>query len=156
MKQKVQIAFTRRLKTIMRMNKSVVLLLFFATITISCSEENKNVMVRGDYKKHPKSSFMIRDSIKYVGKLKAGTSTSILFYLKCNSDVPLLVKGVDAGCRCTVTNYTRDSVKKGDSACINVVFTADKDLPKAYQKTVMVSTNANRRFIALRFRGEMF
>lgn len=68
--------------------------------------------------------------------------------------VPLVLSNVRASCGCTTPKWTREPVKPNDSGEIQVSYDP-KNRPGAFNKTVMVSSNAENGTTVLRITGRV-
>ncbi len=97
--------------------KTNSLILLIGLLTWACNQ--KPVENEID-KKLDLAVLQITDSIKDLGTLNVDTSLTIPFYVKNISDNPLIIEKVGVSCSCTLVEYDKRPIKKGDSTLIQV------------------------------------
>ncbi len=87
------------------------------------------------------------------GKVTLGTPVSVDFVYTNTGDVPLQIYKVESSCGCTVSEYTKTPVKKGEKGFVRVTFNpAGAALP--FSKIVTVASNAKTSTKVLYIKGE--
>jgi hypothetical protein len=87
------------------------------------------------------------------GKVVLGTPVSVNFKFTNTGDQPLIISGVESSCGCTVPEYTKTPVKKGETGIIKVTFNpAGAALP--FSKIVTITSNAKTSTKVLYIKGE--
>ncbi len=87
------------------------------------------------------------------GKVPLGKAVSVDFVYTNVGDVPLQITKVESSCGCTVSEYTKTPVKKGEKGLVKVTFNpAGAALP--FSKIVTVSSNAKTSTKVLYIKGE--
>lgn len=67
---------------------------------------------------------------------------SVEFKFTNVGDVPLIISNVTAPCGCTVPQWTKTPVKKGETGIITVTFTPNPTQPLPFTKNVTITSNA--------------
>ncbi len=124
----------------------VVTICVFAFLLLTCGNSSLQSPI------DQRSALVVLDSVITLGEVNVDSVAIINYYLVCQSPTPLVIKGVDSGCHCTVAGYPKKPIPQGDSANITLRFTPEKEMKGNIEKTVVVSTNAEKRFVVLKFR----
>lgn len=92
------------------------------------------------------------DSTSYdFGEIQQNIPATATYELTNNSDVPLLIQNVKAGCGCTSTNYSKEAIMPGETASIEAIYNAKK--MGNFSKTASVTTNLSEEPTVLSFKG---
>ncbi|MGY4385213.1 hypothetical protein ACVWYN_002249 [Pedobacter sp. UYP24] len=67
---------------------------------------------------------------------------SVEFKFKNIGDAPLIITNVSASCGCTVPQWTKTPVKKGETGVITVTYTPNPTQALPFTKTVTITSNA--------------
>jgi hypothetical protein len=76
------------------------------------------------------------------------------FKFSNNGEVPLVLNNVRASCGCTTPKWTREPVAPGNSGEIQVSYNP-KNRPGSFNKSVMISSNAENGTTVLRIKGRV-
>ncbi|MES2829920.1 MAG: DUF1573 domain-containing protein [Bacteroidota bacterium] len=68
-------------------------------------------------------------------------------------DVPLIITNVTAPCGCTVPQWTKTPVKKGETGIITVTYTPNPSQPLPFTKQVTITSNAKLSTKVLYIKG---
>ncbi len=126
--------------------KLFVFIIILALFVWACSEKSPD-------KKIDLAVLQMTDSIKDLGTIKMDTSLTIPFYVKNVSDNPLIIKKVGVSCSCTLVEYNKQPIKKGDSALIHVKYTPQKGFTGAFEKSIVIEANIKNYFKVVYFKG---
>lgn len=88
------------------------------------------------------------------GKVVSGKSATFEFKFTNVGDEPLIIKGTEATCGCTVPKYTTTPIKKGESGSIQVTYSASGAAMR-FNKAVTISSNASTPVKVLYIKGEV-
>lgn len=99
------------------------------------------------------ASLVLEDTLHDFGHLKPAEAASFAFRFKNDSEEPLLIAGVDAGCGCTTADYPLSPVLPHDSAIITVTY--DAKTGGVFEKKVLVYSNARGGQATLIIKGEV-
>ncbi|MBL7811543.1 MAG: DUF1573 domain-containing protein [Bacteroidetes bacterium] len=99
---------------------------------------------------------MFRKRLHDFGKVKESSIYATTRYTFVNTgDKPLFISSVQSSCGCTVPDWTRDTIRPGDSGFVQAKYETI-NRPGTFQKTVTVYSNAtNAPFYHLDFVGEV-
>jgi hypothetical protein len=87
------------------------------------------------------------------GKIEQGKPVTAEFEFTNPSMVPLIISSVKPTCGCTIADYPKEPVQPGKSGKIAVTYNAASS--GFFQKSIIVSSNANEGNIALVIKGEV-
>jgi hypothetical protein len=87
------------------------------------------------------------------GKIPAGKPVTYEFKFVNVGDEPIIIKGVEASCGCTVPEYSSAPVKKGDTGSIKVTYNAAAVMP--FNKVITIKSNAKTSVKYLYIKGEV-
>ncbi|MBN2480236.1 MAG: DUF1573 domain-containing protein [Bacteroidales bacterium] len=87
------------------------------------------------------------------GKIDQGQPVTAEFEFRNTSMVPLIINSVQPSCGCTVADYPKEPIQPGKSGKIAVTFNAASK--GAFQKSVLISTNATEGRASLIIKGEV-
>lgn len=119
-----------------------LLLLSFFVLTVSYAVAQKPQIVF-EKLEHDFGSFKESDGIQ-----------SVTFKFKNKGAVPLVLSNVRASCGCTTPKWTREPVVPGSSGEIQVSYDP-RNRPGSFNKTIMVSSNAENANTILRITGQV-
>ncbi len=89
-----------------------------------------------------------------VGKTTFDNPITGKFVIKNISNQPLILKSVESGCHCTVTEYTQDPILPNQYGTIKATFDAKK--VGRFYKNVFVTTNFDeKQMVTLAMEGEV-
>lgn len=74
-----------------------------------------------------------------LGEVPYNQPVTAEFWVKNNSNEPLIIKEVNTGCHCTVTNYPKEPIETGQSAVIKATYDAKTE--GQFYKIITVVTN---------------
>ncbi|WP_423147130.1 DUF1573 domain-containing protein [Rubrolithibacter danxiaensis] len=87
------------------------------------------------------------------GKIPQGKPVSYEFKFTNVGDQPLIISAVEPTCGCTVADYTKTPVKKGEAGNIKLTFNAA--VASSFTKAVTVKSNAKTPVKVLYIKGEV-
>jgi hypothetical protein len=87
------------------------------------------------------------------GKIPQGTPVTTNFEYTNIGEEPLILTNVQPTCGCTIADYTKTPVKKGDKGIIKITYNAA--LAQSFNKTIIVTSNAKTPQKYLNIVGEV-
>ncbi|RVU02485.1 DUF1573 domain-containing protein [Mucilaginibacter limnophilus] len=87
-----------------------------------------------------KPEFKFNEEKHDFGKIPQGTPVTTVFTFTNVGVEPLIIADVRPTCGCTVADFTKTPVKKGDSGTIKITYNAAAASP--FSKTIVVTSNA--------------
>ncbi len=94
------------------------------------------------------------DTTTYTfGKVKKGEEVAKKFFFTNEGTEPLIVINVQTTCGCTVTDWTKKPLGKGEKGYVTVKYKSDKK--GKFSKTAYVFSNAKNSPVELKIRGEV-
>ena len=99
------------------------------------------------------AEFKFEEETHDFGKLTQGKEVQYDFKFTNTGDAPLIVSSVEASCGCTVPEYSKLPVKKGQTGTITTKFSAPALGP--FTKTITVKSNARTPVKVLYIKGEV-
>ena len=87
------------------------------------------------------------------GKVPQGKPVTTNFEYTNIGEEPLILTQVQPTCGCTIADYTKTPVKKGDKGIIKITYNAA--VPGAFSKTIVVTSNAKTPTKYLNIIGEV-
>lgn len=81
------------------------------------------------------------DSIVNFGSIPMGETTVVTFRMKNIGTKPLTISNVQAGCSCTVPDYTKNAIPPGGEGFVMGSFDSNKAHPGEVRKSIFVTTN---------------
>jgi hypothetical protein len=99
------------------------------------------------------TSISFSETAYKFGEVKKDVPVRHRFTFTNTGTADLILETVKPACSCTVTEYTKEAVKPGESGYIDAEFGA-KALGK-FSKTVTVTANTEPRNVILAFEGEV-
>lgn len=100
-----------------------------------------------------KAEFKFDKETYDFGKIPQGKAVSVDFKFTNTGEEPLIISAVEPTCGCTVANYTKTPVKKGESGNITLTYNAAAVMP--FNKPVTVKSNARTPVKYLYIKGEV-
>ena len=88
-----------------------------------------------------------------IGQIKLGSSKEIFFYVRNNSQIPLIIDSVKSSCSCTVSKFPHQPILKNDSGLIVAIYTPNPTNIGAIDKSLVVLSNTKPAFNVLSFYG---
>ena len=88
-----------------------------------------------------------------LGKIPKSKPATARFSFENTGNGPLILTRVKGSCGCTVTEYTKGEIQKGEFGMVTATYNAAK--AGVFNKTVSVSSNAGETPIILRLKGEV-
>lgn len=123
------------------MKKLLILFTLILGTTIAVQAQNLPAEFKFDKESHN------------FGKVVLGTPVSVDFKFTNIGDQPIIISGVESSCGCTVPEYTKTPVKKGETGIVKVTFNpAGAALP--FSKIVTITSNAKTTTKVLYIKGE--
>jgi hypothetical protein len=86
------------------------------------------------------------------GVIRKGDIINYNFKFKNIGNQPLVITNVNTGCDCTTAEWTKDSIKAGESSFIKITYKSDEE-GGDQAKEITVTFNANIPVKILRFTG---
>jgi hypothetical protein len=87
-----------------------------------------------------KPEFKFNEEKHDFGKIPQGKPVSTLFEYTNVGEQPLIVTAVQPSCGCTIADFTKTPVKKGDKGTIKITYNAAVISP--FNKTITITSNA--------------
>ena len=100
-----------------------------------------------------KAEFKFNEEKHDFGKVPAGTPVTTVFTYTNIGVEPLILTEVKPTCGCTIADYTKTPVKKGESGKITITYNAA--VVGAFSKTIVVTSNAKTPQKYLNIGGEV-
>lgn len=130
--------------------KSFVLIfgLFWTTVSLTTAQ---NIVIEDPTANKGKVEWQWRIQ---VGKTSFNSPITGKFTVKNLSNEPLILKAVESGCHCTVTEYTQEAILPNQFGFIKATFDAKK--AGKFYKNVFVTTNFDEKnMVTLAMEGEV-
>jgi hypothetical protein len=99
------------------------------------------------------AEFKFNEEKHDFGKIPAGTPVTTVFTYTNVGVQPLILTEVKPTCGCTIADYTKTPVKKGDTGKITITYNAAVVGP--FTKTIVVTSNAKTPQKYLNISGEV-
>ncbi len=147
----------------MRINNTLIILLFITSLLGSCNNDNGNVSTDvihnpitasgdGDLSELPVLEFS--ETLHDFGTVIEGEKVIFSFKFKNTGSMDLVISNVSASCGCTATKYTKEAVPPGEEGVITVTFDSRKR--RGFQnKAVTVSANTQPNKTVLRIKAKV-
>lgn len=87
-----------------------------------------------------KPAFKFNEEKHDFGKIPQGKPVTTEFVFTNTGEEPLILSNVQPTCGCTIADYTKTPVKKGDKGIIKITYNAMA--MGAFNKTIIVTSNA--------------
>jgi len=100
-----------------------------------------------------KAEFKFAEEKHDFGKIPQGTPVTTKFEYTNIGEEPLILTNVQPTCGCTIADYTKVPVKKGDKGIITITYNAAVVAP--FSKTIVVTSNAKTPTKYLVISGEV-
>jgi len=100
-----------------------------------------------------KPEFKFNEEKHDFGKVPQGTPVTTVFTFTNIGIEPLILQEVKPTCGCTIADYTKTPVKKGESGKITITYNAAVAAP--FTKTIIVTSNAKTPQKYLNIVGEV-
>ena len=100
-----------------------------------------------------KPEFKFNEEKHDFGKVPQGTPVTTVFTFTNIGQEPLILTEVKPTCGCTIADYTKTPVKKGDKGKITITYNAAVAAP--FNKTIVVTSNAKTPQKYLNIIGEV-
>jgi hypothetical protein len=81
------------------------------------------------------------DTIVNFGKMPMGETKVVTFRMRNIGSKPLTISNVQAGCGCTVPDYTKGAIAPGGVGFVSGSFDSNKAHPGEVRKSIFVTTN---------------
>jgi Protein of unknown function (DUF1573) len=99
------------------------------------------------------TSILFEDSVKNLGTVRPGDTVDIHFNFTNSGNKPLYISSVTPGCGCTIVNYPKTMIEKGEKGMIRAKL-GTETLNGSFHKTIGVLSNTrNGRMHTLLFYG---
>jgi len=99
------------------------------------------------------AEFKFNEEKHDFGKIPQGKPVTTKFEFTNVGDEPLILANVAPTCGCTIADYTKAPVKKGDKGVITITYNAAVIAP--FSKTIVVTSNAKTPTKYLTIIGEV-
>lgn len=132
--------------------KHLLLLFVIGLFAWSCNQKTEEKEIT---KKVDLAILQMTDSVKDLGQIAVDTSLTIPFYAKNVSDNPLIITKVGVSCSCTLVEYDKKPIKKGDSVLIQVKYTPQKGFTGAFEKSIVIEANIKNYYKVVYFKGSI-
>jgi hypothetical protein len=100
-----------------------------------------------------KSEFKFSEEKHDFGKVAQGKPVTTVFEFTNVGQEPLILTDVRPTCGCTIADYTKVPVKKGDKGTIKITYNAAA--PGAFSKAIVITSNAKTPSKTLYIVGEV-
>jgi len=100
-----------------------------------------------------KAEFKFNEEKHDFGKIPQGTPVTTVFTFTNIGQEPLILTEVKPTCGCTIADYTKTPVKKGEKGKITITYNAAAAQP--FNKTIVVTSNAKTPQKYLNIIGEV-
>ncbi len=97
--------------------------------------------------------FKFNEETHDFGKIPQGKPVTTEFVYTNIGDEPLILTNVQPTCGCTIADYTKTPVKKGDKGVIKITYNAAVVAP--FGKSIVVTSNAKTPQKYLTIKGEV-
>src|SRR5476651_2685296 len=124
------------------MKKLIILCAVILGFTITASAQTDN-----------KAEFKFASEKFDFGKIPQGKPVTTKFEYTNVGEEPLILTEVKPTCGCTIADYTKTPVKKGDKGVITITYNAAAVAP--FNKTIVVTSNAKTPTKYLNIIGEV-
>jgi len=100
-----------------------------------------------------KPEFKFSEEKHDFGKIPQGKPVTTEFAFANIGEEPLILTNVQPTCGCTIADYTKTPVKKGDKGIIKITYNAA--VPAPFSKSIVVTSNAKTPTKVLIISGEV-
>jgi hypothetical protein len=100
-----------------------------------------------------KAEFKFDEEVHNFGKIPQGKPVTTEFAFTNIGVEPLIITDVHPQCGCTIADYTKAPVKRGERGVIKITYNAA--VPAPFTKTVAVTSNAKTPQKTLIIKGEV-
>ena len=100
-----------------------------------------------------KAEFKFNEETHDFGKIAQGKPVTTEFVYTNIGVEPLILTNVQPTCGCTVADFTKTPVKKGDKGVIKITYNAA--VPAPFSKSITVTSNAKTPVKSLIIKGEV-
>lgn len=122
------------------------IILFF--ITISCSQTTEKSSLKNN-----EASIKFESTTHDFGNIAYNGNGVYEFTFKNTGKEALILKNVRPGCGCTVTEWPKDPIKKGEQGVIKVKY--NTRITGSFTKSISVFSNATNEPIILTIKGRV-
>jgi hypothetical protein len=99
------------------------------------------------------AEFKFNEEKHDFGKIPQGTPVTTIFEYTNIGEEPLILTQVQPTCGCTIADYTKTPIKKGEKGVIKITYNAAVAAP--FNKTIVVTSNAKTPQKYLNIVGEV-
>lgn len=125
--------------------KTLVGILFIGCFVVTMSCKNPSPVIHvNPYSAADSTNFteiQWLDSIVNFGSIPMGETTVVTFRMRNIGKRPLTISNVQAGCGCTVPDYTKGAIAPGAEGFVSGSFDSNKAHPGEVRKSIFVTTN---------------
>jgi hypothetical protein len=119
------------------------------TISISCSQSSDV-----DEKVDKNAPYMEFETIEFdYGNINQGDNGTCEFVYKNTGKDPLVLSNVRPSCGCTVPEWSKEPIKKGEEAAIKVKYNTGR--AGSFSKSITVYSNASNSPLVLKIKGNV-
>ncbi|MDX2191592.1 MAG: DUF1573 domain-containing protein [Bacteroidota bacterium] len=144
-----------------RIFKLLIILISVLCIGISCSQNslrdsdsNKSSDVTVAEVSTKYARILFEQSTYDFGKIKQGEVVKHTFKFKNDGDTALYITNASASCGCTVPQWPKEAVQKGDTGVIQVQFNSTGK-SGVQNKTIMITANTLPNISTIVLKGEV-
>jgi hypothetical protein len=99
------------------------------------------------------ASIEFEESVHDFGTLPYNGDGTYEFVFKNTGNVPLVLKNVRSSCGCTVPEWPKDPINKGEKGKIKVSY--NTRIPGTFSKSISVFSNAGNKPVILTIKGKI-
>jgi hypothetical protein len=126
--------------------KTFIGLISFGTLFVMFACKNPSPVVRlNPYSAADSTNFTEvewLDTIVNFGTIPMGETKVVTFRMRNIGNKPLTISNVQAGCGCTVPDYTKGAIAPGALGFVSGSFDSNKAHPGEVRKSIFVTTNS--------------
>jgi len=132
------------------MNKALLILTITAWLLPSgCSRQSPSIA--GDTQEAASIEFETTEHD--FGTLQQGGDGTFEFVFRNKGKEPLILNNVRSSCGCTVPQWPREPIQKGDKGVIRVKY--NTRITGSFSKSISVFSNAGKEPVVLRIKGKV-
>ena len=133
--------------------KTQLFILIISLITFSVTY-SQDVNEKSDNKADKKKPVLVFEKVLHdFGSIDYDGNGTCEFVYKNSGKEPLILSNVQASCGCTIPEWSKEPLKKGETAVIKVKY--DTKRPGSFTKTITVTSNAKNKTEVLTIKGNV-
>lgn len=101
-----------------------------------------------------KAEISFKEKKYNFGKIKTQEKDSVTFYFENTGEMPLVIQKVTTTCGCTISEWTKQPVEKGEGGFVKAIFDPKGQNGK-FLKSIYVKSNAENDVVILKIEGEV-